>query len=84
MISALSSLFRQAVKRGKMPFNPCAGMDDAHVADPDSNREWFPEEWQYARANAPAEVLIPLMLARHCGLRGQTIVRVNKKQIDEH
>jgi hypothetical protein len=84
MIAALSSLFRQAVKRGKMPFNPCTGMDDAHIADPNSNREWFPEEWEYARANAPMEVLIPLMLARHCGLRGQTIVKVNKKQTVDH
>ena len=41
MISALSSMFRQAVKRGKMPFNPCTGMDDAHKADPNANREWF-------------------------------------------
>ena len=41
MISALSSMFRQAVKRGKMPFNPCLGMDKAHKADPNANREWF-------------------------------------------
>ena len=40
MISALSSMFRQAVKRGKMPFNPCLGMDKAHKADPNANREW--------------------------------------------
>jgi hypothetical protein len=32
------------VKRGKMPFNPCTGMDDAHEADPDSNREWLAPE----------------------------------------
>ena len=74
MIAALSSMFRQAVKRGKMPFNPCLGMDKAHKADPNANREWLPEEWQFARENAPLEIKIPLMLARYAGLRGQTIV----------
>ena len=34
MIAALSSMFRQAVKRGKTPFNPCLGMDKAHKAIP--------------------------------------------------
>src|ERR1700730_17557613 len=48
MISALSSMFRQAVRRGKMTVNPCLGMDKAHEADPNSNREWFPEEWPAA------------------------------------
>jgi len=45
MISALSSMFRQAVKRGRstgMKINPCLGMDKAHEADPNANREWFP------------------------------------------
>src|SRR5258708_3646320 len=30
------------------------------------------------------QVLIPMMLARHCGLRGQTVVNVNRKQIVDH
>jgi hypothetical protein len=38
MISALSSMFTQAVKRRKIPTNPCFGMDKAHKADPNSNR----------------------------------------------
>jgi site-specific recombinase XerD len=59
-------------------------MDNAHKADPNSNREWFQEEWSFAREKAPLEVLIPMMLARHCGLRGQTIVKVNRKQIVDH
>lgn len=84
MISALSSMFRQAVKRGKMPFNPCTGMDDAHKADPNSNREWEADELQFARANAPMEVLIPVMLARYAGLRGQTLVDINRKQFRPH
>jgi integrase len=84
MIAALSSMFRQAVKRGKMPFNPCTGMDDAHEADPDSNREWLAPEWKFARENAPLEVLIPMMIARYAGLRGQTIVSINRKQFEDH
>jgi hypothetical protein len=58
MIAALSSMFRQAVKRGKMDFNPCLGMDKAHEADPNANREWLSAEWKFARENAPLEVLI--------------------------
>jgi hypothetical protein len=83
MISALSSMFKQAVKRGKMPFNPCLGMDKAHQADPNSNREWFRSEWDFVRKNAPMEVLIPCMVARYAGLAGQTIVGLNEKQIGD-
>ena len=83
MISALSSMFRQAVKRGRstgMTINPCLGMDKAHEADPNANREWFPEEWPVAFQRAPMEIKIPLMLARYGGLRGQSIVVVGWKQ----
>jgi hypothetical protein len=84
MIAALSSMFRQAVKRGKMPFNPCLNMDNAHQANPNANREWFAPEWKYVRENAPVEVLIPLMTARYVGLRGQTIVTLNLNQFEDH
>ena len=84
MISALSSMFSQAVKRKKMASNPCLGMDKAHKADPNSNREWFAHEWQFVRENAPAEVLIPCMIARYAGLAGQTIVGLNDKQFLDH
>jgi site-specific recombinase XerD len=84
MIAALSSMFKQAVKRGKMDVNPCLGMDKAHQSDPNANREWFADEWQFARDNAPLEIRIPLMLARYAGLRGQTIVVVNRKQFHDH
>jgi hypothetical protein len=84
MISALSSMFRQAVKRGKMPFNPCLGMDKAHTADPNSNREWYGDEWEFVRTNAPMEILIPCMIARFAGLAGQTIVGLNDKQFHDH
>lgn len=84
MISALSSMFKQAVKRGKMPFNPCLGMDKAHKADPNSNREWFAHEWEFVRNNAPREILIPCMIARYAGLAGQTIVGLSDRQFFDH
>ncbi|MBR0777863.1 tyrosine-type recombinase/integrase [Bradyrhizobium diazoefficiens] len=84
MIAALSSAFRQAVKRGKMLRNPCLGMDKAHTADPNSNREWFSDELPAALARAPMEVKICLMLARYVGVRGQTIVELNRKQFFDH
>jgi hypothetical protein len=60
MIATLSSMFRQAVKRGKMPFNPCLGMDKAHKADPNANREWEPEEWQFARVRSARDQDLPV------------------------
>jgi hypothetical protein len=84
MISAVSSMFTQAVKRGKMLTNPCLGMDKGHVADPNANREWFDEELKFARAYAPMEILIPVMLARFAGLRGQSIVKANRSWFVDH
>jgi hypothetical protein len=49
MIAALSSAFKQGVKRGNktgLKSNPCLGMDKTHQADPNANREWFPEEFK--------------------------------------
>jgi hypothetical protein len=83
MISALSSMFSQGVKRGNrtgMTINPCRGMDKAHEADPNANREWYVDEWPVAFGRAPMEVKIPLMLARFGGLRGQSIVVAGWKQ----
>ena len=87
MISALSSMFSQGVKRGNktgMTINPCRGMDKAHAADPNANREWFPEELPVALERAPMEIKIALMLARYAGLRGQTIVVAGWKQYRAH
>jgi hypothetical protein len=80
MIAALSSMFSQGVKRSKMLSNPCLGMDKAHQADPNANREWYPDEWRAVMEAAPMEIRTALMLARFAGLRGQTIVVVNWKQ----
>jgi integrase len=79
MMSALSSIFSQAVKRGKMATNPAKGIDKAHKADPNANREWLSAEWTAATTNAPTETMIPLMLARYVGFRGQTIASVQWK-----
>jgi hypothetical protein len=83
MISALSTMFTQGVKRGNrtgMTLNPCRGMDKAHAADPNANREWFKNELPVALERAPMEIKIPLMIARYGGLRGQSIVVAGWKQ----
>jgi hypothetical protein len=84
MIAAVSSMFTQAIKRRKMASNPCFGMDKAHKADPNANREWFAHEWEFVQGSAPPEVLIPCMVARYIGLAGQTIVGLNERQFVDH
>jgi integrase len=86
MIAALSSMFKQGVKRGNktgMKVNPCLGMDKAHSADPNANREWFPEEYA-AFQLAPMEIRIAMMLARYAGLRGQSIVVAGWSHYKDH
>jgi integrase len=84
MISALSSMFGYAVKRRKMPSNPCIGMDKAHKADPNANREWYAEEWKTTIEAAPLEIRTAMMLARYAGMRSQTILVVTWKQYVDH
>jgi integrase len=84
MISALSTMFKQGTKRGKLLANPCLGMDKAHKADPNANREWFAGEFPAAIARAKMEIQIPLMLARYVGVRGQTIVDLTDKHFTPH
>ena len=76
MMTALSSMFTKAVKRGKMPSNPAMGIDSARKSNKNANREWRPEEWTTVFAIAPLKFRIPMMIARHIGYRGQSIVRV--------
>jgi integrase len=86
MISALSTMFTQGVRRGNrtgMMINPCRGMDKAHAADPNANREWFKNELPVALELAPLEIKIPLMLARYGGLRGQSIVVAGWQQYQQ-
>lgn len=82
MIAALSAMFTEAVKRKKMATNPAKGIDKAHKADPNANREWTHAEWKAAAAKAPAHVLIPLMLARYAGFRGQTVQALQWSQYE--
>lgn len=79
MMTALRSMFKQAVKRRKMAINPALGVDRIHSYDPNSNREWRPEEWTAVFERAPLKYRILMMLARHVGYRGQTIVKVQWK-----
>lgn len=72
MMVALSSMFTQAVKRGKMAANPALGMDKAYKTNRNANREWQPAEW-LAVQHAPPHIRTPMMLARYVGYRGQTI-----------
>jgi Phage integrase family len=67
-----------------MQLNPCLGMDKAHEADANANREWYPEEWPAAFNPAPMEIKITMMLARFGGLRGQSIVVTGWKQYVPH
>lgn len=76
MMTALSSMFTKAVKRKKMPMNPAIGIDSARKPNHNANREWRPEEWAAAFPLAPLKFKIPMMIARHVGYRGQSIVKV--------
>lgn len=76
MITALSSMFREGIKRGKMKNNPARGMDRAHQYDQNANREWLLIEWTTAYAIAPLKFKIAMMIARYVGYRGQSIAKV--------
>jgi integrase len=76
MMTAMSSMFTQAVQRGKMSTNPAIGMRRAGKSNPNANREWRPEEWETVKANAPLHLLTAYMIARHLGYRSQSTVAV--------
>jgi integrase len=87
LIPSLSSLFGHALeqhKRTGLRSNPCIGMRKVHTADPNANREWYPDEWKAAIEAAPQEIRTAMMLARYAGLRSQTIVGVTWKQYVDH
>lgn len=75
-MTALSSMFGEAVKRGWMPANPALGMDRAQKSDPNANREWLPAEWETVMDRAPTHLRTAYMLARHLGYRSQSVVKV--------
>jgi len=76
MMTALSSMFGQAVKRGYMTSNPARGIERAGKSDPNANREWRPGEWEIVFPRAPLKFKIAMMIARYVGYRSQSIVRV--------
>ncbi len=80
MISALSSMFGQAVKRKKMRMNPALGIDKAHTADKNANREWMAAEVDAAIDAAPANIKTILLIARYAGFRGQTIATLTWRE----
>lgn len=77
VMTALSSMFGQALKRGHMMTNPALGIQRVRKADPNANREWRPEEWLTVMEHAPMALKIPYMLARHLGYRSQSVVVVS-------
>jgi integrase len=79
MMTALSSMFTEAVKRHirtGMTSNPAIGVSRVSKPDPNANREWRPEEWTTVMALAPLKFKIVFMIARYIGYRSQSIVRV--------
>ncbi|MBN9056237.1 MAG: tyrosine-type recombinase/integrase [Rhizobiales bacterium] len=80
VVSALSSMFSQAVKRRKMRHNPAKGLDKAHKASHNANREWTAQEVAAALAEAPEHIATVLMLARYAGFRGQTIHKLGWRE----
>ena len=83
MIAALSSMFSQAVKRGKMPMNPAKGIDKAAKPDKNANREWSPDEVTAALNAAPPHLKTVLVIARYAGFRGQTIAALTWREFQD-
>jgi integrase len=79
VMTALSSMFGQAVKRGKMTSNPAKGIQRVRKSDPNANREWSPAEWLTVMELAPPHLRTAYMIARHLGYRSQSIVAVSWK-----
>lgn len=72
MVSHLSKMFKEAVKKRKALSNPAAGVERLHKSDPNANHEWRRDEVMIAFAFAPRHVLTPMVLGRFQGFRGQT------------
>lgn len=83
MISALSSMFSQAVKRGKMKGNPALGISKLHAAKKNANREWTAQEVAAAVEAAPEHLRTVLMIARYAGFRGQTIAALTWREYQD-
>lgn len=76
LVTAASSMFKQAVRRGWMKSNPAIGVERVSKPNRNANREWSPEEWVIVVKRAPPALLTPYMIARYIGYRSQSIVAV--------
>lgn len=76
MVTASSTMFKQAVRRGWMVSNPAVGIERANRPDKNSNREWTQDEFSAVIQCAPAHLLTAYMIARHAGYRSQSVVAV--------
>jgi integrase len=76
MMTALSSMFTNGMKRGKMLTNPALGIDKARKPNKNANREWRPHEWETVIGRAKPKHKVVFMLARYIGYRGQSLACV--------
>lgn len=76
LMTASSSMFKQAVKRGWMLSNPALGIERASKPDKNANREWTNDEFLTVIKRAPPHLLTAYMIARHAGYRSQSVVAV--------
>lgn len=76
MVTASSSMFKQAKRRGWMATNPADGIERANKPDKNSNREWTEAEYLTVIKRAPRHLLTAYMIARHAGYRSQSVVAV--------
>jgi integrase len=72
LVSHLSTIFKEAVKVGKLSQNVAGGIEKLHTSDPNANHEWTETEVQTAIWLANDAVSTALILARYQGFRGQT------------
>jgi integrase len=78
MLAMLSSAFKHGLEYELAEKNPCAGLSEAK-ADPSRskpNRPWTIGERQNIMAMAPAQLQLPLALARYLGMRRGDICRI--------
>lgn len=83
MVAALSSMFSQASRRGKIAMNPAKGLDKAHKPSKQANREWMADEVKAAITAAPDHIKRILFLARYAGFRGQTIATLTWREYQD-
>lgn len=76
LLSALSTMFKLGVKRRWMKSNPALGVESGYTPNPNSNREWRPDEWQAVITRAPQYLKTAYMIARFAGYRAQSIMSV--------